>query len=113
MKFEDYSDFCRYISDEEEPKFLFGTEDWSVIQLSDQSYWYYKHEMEGSSDEFCELYVIATAQYTLQQVPDYEKLEKVFVHDIAGEYVNGYDVYFYWFIEKGEQRDAKSNNILW
>ena len=55
MKELDYSEFCLWVSDNDDKvRYILGTEDWSVVEIEGHFY-YYEHEVEGSSDTLFEV----------------------------------------------------------
>jgi hypothetical protein len=107
MNFKDYSELTQHIEEHDDTvECILGCENYSVVKINNE-YWYYEHPVEDASDIFYEVTPIATAQYTVVQVPNYKMLYKAFECDVCGEDIRGHDVFYWWFIKKGACRNEQ------
>ena len=93
-----YSEFCLWITEhDDEVEYILEYDDWSVV-LIDQHYYYYEHEVEGDSDEYYEVYPIATLYYSIvNDIKSDKYLNRLFDHDMCGEQVIDDEIIYWWF----------------
>ena len=93
-----YSDFCLWIAENDDNiEYILDYDDWSIIEVGGEFY-FYEHEIEGSSDDFCEVLPIATLHYTIiNDIQTDKPLDYLFNCDICGEQVTDDEIIYWWF----------------
>lgn len=94
-----YSEFCLWITENDDKvEYILEYDDWSVV-LIDGHYYYYEHEVEGSSDTFFEVCPITNLIYDIDHDVQIDNLHEVFKCDISGEQVCDDGLVYWWFEE--------------
>ena len=98
LKFKNYSDFCMWVSDhDDQVTYIVNYDDWSVVFIRGH-YYYYEHEVEGSSDTYFEVTPIATLNYSIvHDIKSDEHLHELFDNDMCGEQVTDDEIIYWWF----------------
>ena len=109
-----YSEFCVWITENDaKVEYVLQYENWSVVKI-DKKYYYYEHEIEGSSDLFYEVKAIAKLHYTAENdIQTDAPLHSLFACCVCGEQVLDDEIIYWWFKEnksKGETSYAKNDS---
>jgi hypothetical protein len=98
IQFKDYSDFCLWGEEHYgEVQYILNYDDWSVVLIHGH-YYYYEHEVEGSSDTYYEVIPIATLHYSIvHDITNDEHLHEIFDNDMCGEQVTDNEIIYWWF----------------
>lgn len=93
-----YSDFCLWITENDaDVEYILDYDDWSVIKIENRFY-FYEHEIEGSSNDFYEVLPIATLRYTIiNDIRTDKPLDYLFNCDFCGEQVTDDEIIYWWF----------------
>ena len=98
MKHLTYSEFCLWLDENDDKvEYILEYDDWSVV-LIDDHYYYYDHEVEGSSDTFCEVQPITSLHYDMEHDAQIDLFE-VFECLVSGEQVTDDEIIYWWFEE--------------
>ena len=98
MKNLTYSEFCLWLDENDDKvEYILEYDDWSVV-LIDDHYYYYDHEVEGSSDTFCEVQPITSLHYDMEHDTQIDLFE-VFECFVSGEQVTDDEIIYWWFEE--------------
>lgn len=105
MQFDNYSEFCLWITEhDDEVEHILDYDDWSVVLIHGH-YYYYEHEVEGDSDEYYEVVPVATLHYSIaHDIESHENLHGLFDNDMCGEQIMDNEIIYWWFksIERNE-----------
>lgn len=93
-----YSEFCMFIAENDDVvECVLGYDDWSVVRV-DSHFYYYEHEIEGSSDTFFEVKPIALLSYDVNNdISSTDNLHILFDCDMCGEQITDDRIYYWWF----------------
>lgn len=98
MKNLTYSEFCLWVTENDDKvEYILGYDDWSVVKI-DGRYYYYDHEVEGSSDTFIEVQPITSLHYDVNHETQTD-LHDVFECLVSGEQVTDDEIIYWWFEE--------------
>ena len=99
MKNLTYSEFCLWLDENDDKvEYILRYGDWSVVKI-DSRYYYYEHEIEGDSDEFCEVYPITNLRYSICHDVKVDNLHELFECDMSGEQITDNEIIYWWFKE--------------
>lgn len=99
MKNLTYSEFCLWITENDDKvEYILNYDDWSVVKI-DGRYYYYDHEVEGSSDTFFEVRPITNLHYDIDHDVQIDNIHEAFECDVAGEQVTDDEIIYWWFKE--------------
>ena len=95
-----YSEFCLWITENDDKvEYILGYDDWSVVKIEGR-YYYYEHIVEGSSDDFFEVEPIARLYYSVDNdIETSEPLNYLFDCAMCGEQVTDDEIIYWWFKE--------------
>lgn len=93
-----YSDFCLWITENDaDVEYILDYKDWSVVKIEGRFY-FYEHEIEGSSDDFCEVLPIAVLHYSVNNDVHFDiPPDCLFDCDFCGEQVTDDEIIYWWF----------------
>ena len=93
-----YSEFCLWTTErDDEVEYILDYDDWSVVKI-DGHYYYYEHEIEGSSDELYEVESVASLHYNIvHDIKSDKHLHELFDCDMCGEQVEDDEIIYWWF----------------
>ena len=100
MKNLTYSEFCLWLDENyDKVEYILDYEDWSVVKV-DGYYYYYEHEVEGSSDIFIEVQPIAELHYNIiNDIQTNKPLDYLFDCRVCGEQIIDDEIIYWWFKE--------------
>lgn len=94
-----YSEFCLWITENDDKvEYILEYDDWSVVKI-DGRYYYYDHEVEGDSDDFCEVQPITNLRYDINHDVQIDNLYELFECLVSGEQVTDDEIIYWWFEE--------------
>ena len=99
MKNLTYSEFCLWLDENDDKvEYILNYAEWSVVKI-DCRYYYYDHEIEGDSDEFCEIRPITSLHYDVNHDVQIDNLYEAFECLVSGEQVTDDEIIYWWFEE--------------